>query len=202
MVKRTYENAFERRFLKDVEEGGFYVQIDMFKVRKKLGLFVYDIDTTENDHFQYGKDVITKRSKSASAFDREQTCTKTELIDLFANITINDVWSAEYYTFDKGDDWQKELTATIQGLTFEKASEYIKKHFSLFGKIKRRIIGHKINHNSDNNYYVVRDLVVHFNLLDLGESVHDAQRQSIRNIDVNSIQYLIFNGIKYVLKTK
>lgn len=69
MVKRTYESAFERRFLKDVEEGGFYVQIDMFKVRQKLGLFVYDIDTTENDHFQYGKDVITKRSKSASAFD-------------------------------------------------------------------------------------------------------------------------------------
>lgn len=199
--KRSYDEAFERRFLNNVEVDDFYVKIDMFKVISK-NCFAYNILTTENDKFEYGANVITKRSKSATAFDREQSFTRTELIELFANISINDVWSAEYQTFDKSKEWQKELTTTIQGLSVDKAGEYIKKNFGSFGKINRTIIGHKINPDSDNNYYMVRDLAIHFDLLNEGKSVHEAHSQSIRKLDVNSFKFLIFNGVKYVLKSK
>lgn len=201
MTKRTYEDAFERRFLKNVEVDGFYVKIDMFKVVNKSGTD-YKIITTENNRFTYGENIIVQRAKSATAFDREQPFTKTELIELFANISINDVWSAEYQTFDKTKEWPKELADTIQSLSVEKAAGYIKKNFITFGKTNRRIIGHKITSNSDNNYYMVHDLNIYFDLLQGGKSVHEAQRQSIRNIDVNSLQFLIFNGIKYILKLK
>lgn len=202
MSKRSYESAFERRFLKSVDVDGFYVKIDMFKVIKPKGKRQYDIITTENNNFTYSENVITQRSKSATAFDQEKKLTKTELIELFAAMSVNDVWSAEYETFDKSAEWQKELATTIHGLSIEKAGEYIKKNFKSFGKSSRSMIGHKINPNSDNNYYTVRDLNIHFNLIEDGVDVEIAQKKSIRNLDVNSLQFLVFNGIKYILKSK
>lgn len=202
MTKRTYETAFVRKFLKNVKVNDYFVKIDMFKVTNEKREGSYNITTTENNNFSYCEEVIVKRSKSATAFDCEQTFTKTELIELFANLSVNDVWSAEYQTFDKTKEWQKELAATIQSLPVDKAGEYIKKNFASFGKTSRAIIGHKINPNSDNNYYTVRDLAVHFDLLENRKSVQEAQNQSIRKIDVNSLQFLIFNGVKYVLKAK
>lgn len=127
-----------------------------------------------------------RRAKSATAFNREQLFTKTELIELLASISINDVWSAEYQTFDKTNDWQKELAVTIHGLSVAKASDYIKKHFGTFEKTNRTIIGHKINPVSDNNYYLVRDLAVHFDLLEKVKGVNEAENRSIRNLDVNT----------------
>lgn len=203
MSKRSYKQAFEHRFLNNVEVGDFYVKIDMYKVTSRDEYNInesYNITTTENNELRYGAEVIKKRSKSATAFDQEQTLTKTELTELFANISISDVWSAEYQTFDKTKEWQKELAETIQGLTVYKASDYVKKNFGSFGKVNRKIIGHKINSNSVNNSYIVRDLTIHFELLEEGVNVNMAERQSIRNLDVNSLQYLIFNGVKYVLK--
>lgn len=205
MSKRTHEKAFERRYLNNVEVDNIYVKIDMYKVTSKNEdrcSESYNITTTENNEFSYNAEVIKKRSKSATSFDQEQTLTKTELIELFANISINDVWSAQYQTFDKTKEWQKELAETIQGLTVHKASDYKKKNFSSFGKVTRAIIGHKINPNSVNNYYMVRDLAIHFDLLAEGVDVDIAHKQSIRNLDVNSLQFLIFNGVKYVLKSK
>lgn len=49
---------------------------------------------------------------------------------------------------------------------------------------------------------MVRDLEIHFNLLNDDKSVDEAHRQSIRNLDVNTLQFLIFNGVKYILKSK
>lgn len=100
MSKRSYEKAFERKFLNKVEIDDFHVKIDMYKVVSK-GDDCFNIITSENNEFVYGLDVIKERSKSATAFDREQAFTKTELIELFANISINDVWSAQYQTFGK-----------------------------------------------------------------------------------------------------
>lgn len=203
MSKRTYEDAFERRFLNKVDKGDFYVKIDMFKVLniKNRSTESYEIRTTENNEFSYGGNVIMQRSKSATAFNRVETFTKTELIELFACISINDVWSAEYLTFDKTKEWPINLTKTIQKLPVDDAVKYIKQNFGSFGKVSRSIIGHKVNPVSDNNYYTVRDLAVHFELLEGGKSVDIAHNQSIRKLDVNSIQFLIFNGVKYELKT-
>lgn len=198
MLKRTYEEAFERRFLKNVEVGDFYVKIDMFKVQSGNNNEKYRILTTENNNFKYDESVIIKRSKSATAFDQVKQFTKTQLVELFASISVNDVWSAEVKKYDKTDKWHKDLCEIIQGLPTGEASKFIKENFESFGKTSRRIIGHKINSNSVNNYYMVRDLEIHFGLIEEGVDVKIAQKNSIRNLDVNSIQYLIFNGVKYI----
>lgn len=204
MAKRTYEEAFERKFLNKVSLNDYYVKIDMFKVLRKEDRddfkTRYNIRTTENNNFLYDEEVIKKRSKSATSFDREKALTKTELMELFSNISVHDVWSAQYQVFDKSKEWQKELAEEIQSLTTEEASKYIKKNFKSFGKVERTIIAHKITINSKNNYYTVRDLEIHFNCLNEGKRVQEAENQSIRNLDVNTIQYLIFNSVKYVLK--
>lgn len=200
MAKRTFEEAFKRKFLNKVSLNDYYVKIDMFKVICADVKTRYHIRTTENNNFSYDAEVITKRSKCATSFDREESLTKTELMELFSNISIHDVWSAQYYVFDKSKEWQKELAEKIQNLTPEEAAKFIKKNFKSFGKVERLIIGHKISMNSTNNYYTVRDLEIHFNFLNDGKEVQDAETQSIRKLDVNTIQYLIFNGVKYVLK--
>lgn len=205
MSKRTYEKAFERKILNKVEVGDFCVEICMFKVDKEIKNGFndgYNVTTTENKPFKYGFGVIEKRSKSATAFNQEQQFTKTELIQLFADMSIHEVWSAQYQTFNKTNEWQRELARTIKGQKIDEASEYIKKNFASFGKVSRTIIGHKINPTSVNNYYMVRDLTIHFDLLQEGKSMQDAHSQSIRNLDVNSLQFLIFNGVKYILKSK
>lgn len=205
MSKRMYKEAFERRFLKSVEVDGFYVKIDMFKVKRKKenhNKCKYEIVTSENDKFNYGEEIILKRAKSATSFIREETFTKTQLIELFASISVNDVWSAQYQTFDKSKEWQRKLAENIQRLSVDEASKFINKNFGTFGKINRTIIGHKINHVSTNNYYLVRDLAIHFCHLEKGKEVEEAENESIRNLDVNTLQFLIFNNVKYVLKSK
>lgn len=177
MAKRTYEEAFERKFLSKVSLNDYYVKIDIFKVLREEDRddFVtrYNIRTMENNNFLYGEEVIKKRSKSATSFDREEALTKTELMELFSNISVHDVWSAVYEVFDKSEEWQNELAKEIQSLTTEEASKYIKKKFKSFGKVERTIIAHKITTNSKNNYYTVRDLEIHFNCLNEGKRVQE-----------------------------
>lgn len=81
----------------------------------------------------------------------------------------------------------------------EEAVKYVKKDFTTFGKIKRQITGQKILLKSVNNYYTVRDLNIYFEDLDKN-GVEIASKNSIRTLDVNTLQSLIFNGVKYILK--
>lgn len=201
MPKRVYKDAFKRKFLKNVKVDDIFVKLITYKVTSQNELTeIYSITTTENEEFKYyGYDIKT-RSKSATAFDEEQTVTKNKLMNLFANISTNDVWSAEYQTFDKTKEWYKELAQTIQGLPADKAGDYIKKNSRSFGKVNRKIIGRKINIDSINNYYMVHDLAKHFEIIEEGCGSDFAMDHSIRNLDVNSIQYLIFNGVKYISK--
>lgn len=203
MAKRTHEEVFERKYLSKVKLNDYYVKIDMFKVLKEDEDSEYKtryyIQTTENNNFKYDENVIKRRAKSATFFDRVEPVTKTELMEIFSKLSIHDVWSAEYEILDKSKDWQKELAKIIQNQSADEASNYIKKNFKSFGKLARTIIGHKIETDSMNNYYTVRDLEVHFNLLN-DRFVSEAENQSIRKLDVNTIQYLIFNSVKYVLK--
>lgn len=60
------------------------------------------------------------------------------------------------------------MASTIRELSIDKAGKYIKKNFESFGKTERHIIGHKINPNSENNYYTVRDLSIQFDNLNEG----------------------------------
>lgn len=71
----------------------------MFKVEGEKVRNKYDIRSTKKNNFRYHRNVIIKPSKSATAFDRVEKFTKTELIKLFADISVNDVWSAQYQTF-------------------------------------------------------------------------------------------------------
>lgn len=74
MPKRSYSEAFERRFLNKVDIDDFYVKIDMYKVINKCPYSdKYEIRTTENNNFTYSGGVIMNRSKSATVFNREDS---------------------------------------------------------------------------------------------------------------------------------
>lgn len=66
------------------------------------------------------------------------------------------------------------------------AVKYVKKDFTKFGKLLRELAGQKLALKSDNNYYA-------------NEWSKDSSN-STRRLDVNTLQSLIFNNIKYVLK--
>lgn len=80
------------------------------------------------------------------------------------------------------------------------AIDYVRKDIKKFGKTLRLLKGQKLSVSSDNNYYLVRDLEIYFDELEKSPNITEAAKKSIRNLDVNTIQSLIFNGVKYILK--
>lgn len=62
------------------------------------------------------------------------------------------------------------------------------------------MVGQKISLKSDNNYYMVRDLNIYFDELSKSNDIDTAVRNSIRKLDINTLQSLIFNNVKYILK--
>lgn len=201
--KRLYDNAFERRNLNCIENGDFHIRHSLYKVLKQSvtsnkGQFL--VQSEQNSRFHYGKEIIREQSTSATYYENEEKITKTEMIKLFNNLSIHDIWFAVYLKQDTTNDWQKELVTKIQGMSKDDAIKYVKKDFTNFGKLTRELAGKKILPTSDNNYYTVRDLKIYFEELDEGCDVEVAAKKSIRKIDVNTLQSLIFNSVKYVLK--
>lgn len=202
-TKRLHAEAFERKKLQSVKIQDFYVEHTVYKVLKRekssITSPMYDIQTAENSKFSYGKSIILETATSATAYTSEKKATKTELIELFSNLSLNDIWFAIYYTHDKDSGWQEKMIEKIQSMNKDNAMEFVKNEFKTFGKTKRELVGQKINLKSDNNYYIVRDLNIHFDEL-LISGPMTAAKKSIRNLDVNTLQCLIFNGVKYLLK--
>lgn len=201
--KRLYEEAFERKKLQNVKINDFYVEHTVYKVnrlqRKGISETVYSIQTAENFKCSYEETIILETATSATTYIIERKATKTELIKLFSNLSLNDIWFAIYYTQDKDSGWQEKIVEKIQSLDKDNALKYVKNDFKTFGKTKRELVGQKINLKSDNNYYTVRDLNIHFE--ELTTSGHEiAAKKSTRNLDVNTLHCLIFNGVKYLLK--
>lgn len=198
--KRSYDNAFKRRPLQWVQTGDFCVEHTVYKVIKpsKTADF-FDIKTDQNKKFVYDIDVIKGTATSGTLFTSTKKATKTELIELFSNLSVNDIWFAEFFKLETEKDWQEELVGKIQALNKEDAVKYVEKNFTTFGKIKRQITGQKIVLKSDNNYYMVRDLNIYFDEL-TANGIELAAKNSIRRLDVNTLQSLIFNDVKYVLK--
>lgn len=198
--KRLYDEAFERRKLQSVEINDFYVEHNVYKVLKREGSNIrYTVQTAENCKFSTDGDLIRDLATSATAYTAEKKATKTELIELFSNISINDNWSAVYYTLDKDSSWSEKIVEKIQSMDKDSANKFVKKDFTTFGKIERNFVGQKIHLKSDNNYYTVRDLRIYFDELTASNPTN-ASKISIRKLDVNTIQCLTFNGIKYSLK--
>lgn len=112
---------------------------------------------------------------------------------------MNDIWFATFFKQNTDNNWQDELVAKIQSMEKDDAVKYVKKDFNTFGKSLRELVGQKITLKSDNNYYMVRDLKLHFDELNT-KNLKEAAKKSIRNLDVNTLQSLIFNGVKYILK--
>lgn len=202
MSKRTSEaETFKYRKLNRVELNDYCVKIHIFQIdREKPWNRLFDITTTDNYKFQFGSEVIKNTSTSATLYEKVEKLTKTELIKLFSSLSIHDIWSSEFITNAKDDSWVEELMQKIRGMDEGEAKKYVKKNYTSFGKNRRQLTGQKILPNSENNYYTVRDLKIHFDALREGCGVETAQKTSIRKLDVNSIQYLIFNGVKYELK--
>lgn len=202
MSKRSYneEEAFQKRALKRVKVHDFYSKIDVYKVEGYKYDDKFYITTSDNNEYSYSQVVIKERSKSATMYEKVEEKTKTALIKLFSALSINDVWSAEFLTHEKDSKWHDDLVTKIREMDENEAKKYVKKKFTSFGKVKRELVGRKISPSSNNNYYPVRDLKIHSEALEKGSDVESAEKSSIRQLDVNSLQYLIFNGIKYVLK--
>lgn len=200
-LKRSYEDAFKRKPLHCVKVDDFYVEHTVYKVIKRSDKkdVYFDIKTAENSNFQYDESVIKETAVSATLYTSEKKATKTELIELFSNLSINDIWFATFFKYNKDKNWQDELAVKIQSMKKEDASKYIKKNFTTFGKLIRDLTGQKIALKSDNNYYTVRDLNIYFEELK-SNNIDAAVKNSIRRLDVNTLQSLIFNNVKYVLK--
>lgn len=199
--KRSYEDAFKRKVLDSVKEDEFYVEHTVYKVIKRncIEKNLFNITTLENSNFQYAESIIKATASSATIYKSEKKSTKTELIELFSNLSLNDIWSATFFKYDTDKNWQDVLSAKIQSMSKEEAAKYIKDNFKLFGKVERKITGQKIALKSDNNYYSVRDLDIYFEEMK-SKGVENAIKNSQRKLDVNTIQSLIFNSVKYILK--
>lgn len=161
----------------------------------------YDILTDEKNQFSYDSHVIqNSTTSSANHYEKEEKITKTRFINLFSDISENDIWSATYLINEKDKEWSKALVTKIQSMDYNEAVSFVKKNHLQFGKMKRDIIGQKIQHGSSNNYYLVRDLSLYFQALEGGDSVKTACNKSTRKLDINTLQTLIFNNVKYELK--
>lgn len=198
-LKRSYEEAFKRKTpLHTIKIDDFLVEHTIYKVINKCGSFSHDIKTSENRNFSYGDSVI-KETATSLQYTSERKATKTYLIELFSSLSLNDIWFATFFKQNTDNNWQDELVAKIQSMEKDDAVKYVKKDLNTFGKSLRELVGQKITLKSDNNYYMVRDLKLHFDELNT-KNLKEAAKKSIRNLDVNTLQSLIFNGVKYILK--
>lgn len=204
--KRCYDDAFKRRSMDSIRTGDFCVEHTVYKVvgpNVKVdsldSMDFFDVKTDQNKDFSYHVSIIKGTATSGTVYTTTKKATKTELIELFSNLSINDIWHAEFFKLDKEKDWQEELVGKIQSMNKEEAVKYLDKNFATFGKIERQITGQKLILKSNNNFYTVRDLNVYFKDLE-NNSVELATKNSIRTLDVNTLQSLIFNGVKYILK--
>lgn len=200
--KRLYDKAFEQRNLNGIQEGDFHVENSVYKVLKRndKSKDYFVVKSAQNSTFDYGEGIIRETSTSATYFDNEEKITKTEMIKLFRNLSIHDIWFAVYFKQDTTNNWQEELVTKIKRMPKNDAIKYVKEDFTTFGKITRELAGQKILPTSDNNYYTVRDLKIFFEELDKGCGAETAAKNSIRKLDVNTLQSLIFNSVKYILK--
>lgn len=198
--KRSYDDAFKRRPMNSIQTGDFCVEHTVYKIVRPKAGDLFDVKTDQNKDFSYHGSVIKGTSTSGTLYTSTKKATKTELIELFSDLSINDIWLAEFFKLERENDWQLELVGKIQSMNKDDAVKYVKKDFATFGKIKREIIGQKILVKSANNYYTVRDLNIYFDQLPHA-GVELAAKNSIRILDVNTLQSLIFNGVKYILKT-
>ena len=206
MAKRVSEaetlaEAFKYRKLNRIELNDICILTHVYQIdSERPGTTKFNVTRNDNTKYWYDPKVIRNTSVSATFFEKVEKLTKTGLIKLFASFSINDIWSAEFNTIAKDDDWLEDLATKILEMKKCEAKKYIKKNYTSFGKTKRYLIGQKISPSSDNNYYTVRDLTIHFDALKEGCDVEIALKNSIRKLDVNSIQFLVFNGVKYELK--
>lgn len=197
--KRIYDEAFVRKKLQSVELNDFYIEHTVYKVLKRATPLTYLIQTSENSKFSYGESIILETATSATLYTSERKATKTELIELFSSLSLIDIWFVMYYTQDKDNTWHERIVEKIQSMDKNDAMKFVKNDFTTFGKTMRELVGQKIHLKSDNNYYTVRDLNMHFE--ELTNTVPTiASKRSIRKLDVNALQCLIFNGVKYSLK--
>lgn len=203
--KRVYDEAFERKKIQSVQVNDFYVEHTVYKVSKQeemktAGNTTYAIQTDKNSKFYYCERIILETATSATSYTCEKKATKSELIELFSKLSLNDIWFAVYYTRDKDNSWQEKIVEKIQSMNKNDALKFVKNDFTTFGKTKRELAGQKIESKSDNNYYIVRDLNIHFDELSSNKPATMVVKKSIRMLDVNTLQCLIFNGVKYSLK--
>lgn len=201
--KRSFEEAFARKQFDQVKINDFCIENTVFKVLNKRPFDGKDSNTVLTAHdsrYIYSESIIKNSSTSATIFSKEEHVTKTFLIELFSGISINHIWTAEFYKYDKDKDWPEKLVRKIRKMKKDEAIGYVKNDIQKIGKILRVLKGQKLSVSSDNNYYLVRDLEIYFDELETSSNITEAHKKSIRNLDVNTIQSLIFNDVKYILK--
>lgn len=89
--KRSYEEAFVHKPLQTVEIGDFYVEHTVYKVIDRISPDAFYIKTMQKSSFDYGESVIKETATSATLYTCEKKATKTQLIELFSDLSINDI---------------------------------------------------------------------------------------------------------------
>lgn len=197
--KRTYEDAFKQKTLQDFEIGDFYVEHTVFKVLGQIVPESLQIQTLQNVTFDYGVDVFKERSTSATMYTQEKKITKVQLIELFSDLSMNDIWHVTFFEQNNDTEWQNKLVTKIQTLEKNDALKYVKKNFATMCNTMKELSGQKLALKSDNKCFKVRDLNIYFNELN-ANGPELASKKSTRNLNEDSMQSLVFNGVKYILK--
>lgn len=198
--KRSYDEAFQPKEVESVRLDDYFVDNTVYKTSFCNLKDYFTVRTMSNKVFDYHEDCIKKTSTSATCYNMEKKVTRTDLIKLFSMLSPRDVWTAVYYKYETDEKWEEKLVAEIQGMQKDDAVKYVKQRFRLFGKIERKLTGQKTSPSSDNNYYLVRDFDFYFEELKNGSDTTVSMKNSIRTLDVNTLQSLIFNTVKYTLK--
>lgn len=98
-LKRSHEEAFKRKPLQIVKVGDFCVEHTVYKVTKQGFHKDFILKTSENSDFDYQENVIKKIASSATIFTTVKEATKTKLIELFGNLSMNNIWFATFLSF-------------------------------------------------------------------------------------------------------
>lgn len=201
-VKRKLDDAFITSDIENIVENTYCVNHTIYKILRKSdhrddGFLIL---TDRGKRYTYDTACIRHTSMSASEYKAEVKVTKTEMIDIFAAIPFNDVWTATFYKKNLDTDWAMNFVNEIRKMDVEKAVAFTRSNIDNINKIERVMTGKKNNITSKNNMYSVRDVILYFDELSKTNDVKSAEKCSIRNIDVNSIIVLIYNNIKYVKK--
>lgn len=169
--------------MQEIKKGDYVSRISYMKIEENLGRY-QKVSNETGFTWDISNDVLKEECISASEFSEEIKVSRTELIEKFNNV------GATVFTvnFDKSPSPEDYLAATRGKGNIILSFDDMKKQFKKIKGENRTLVGYMIK---------VENGFGRSNVIDL-EIPHDQHR--IRQVDHRSLNWLIVNGIKYIVK--